>query len=108
MRIIADLHIHTGFSRATSKAMTLPNIACWARLKGINLVGTGDFTHPEHFADIKKLLVSTGNGLFVLKEDVKDPDAVRDILRDGGRKAREVAEATMQRVREATGIVTTR
>lgn len=80
MRIIADLHIHTGFSRATSKEMTLPNLAYWARLKGINLIGTGDFTHPEHFANIEKLLTDAGGGLFVLKKEAKDPDAVRFML----------------------------
>ena len=80
MRIIADLHIHTGFSRATSKDMTLPNLAHWAGLKGISLIGTGDFTHPEHFANIEELLTSDGNGLFVLKEQADDPEAVRFML----------------------------
>ncbi|MBI5561094.1 MAG: DNA helicase UvrD [Deltaproteobacteria bacterium] len=65
MRIIADLHIHTKYSRATSKDMTLPNISLWAKRKGINLVSTGDFTHPAHFESIKKTLAPEGNGLFV-------------------------------------------
>jgi len=68
MRIIADLHIHSGYSRATSKQMTLDTLALWARLKGIGLIGTGDFTHPAHFASIEEQLEPTGNGLFVLKK----------------------------------------
>ena len=80
MRIIADLHIHTGFSRATSQKMTLPKLARWAKLKGINLIGTGDFTHPKHFANIEKNLTDAGNGLFVLKKEKDDPDATRFML----------------------------
>ncbi len=80
MRIIADLHIHTGFSKATSKEMTLPKLARWAGLKGLNLIGTGDFTHPKHFANIEKLLTEAGNGLFVLNKEANDPSAVRFML----------------------------
>src|SRR3989337_2806451 len=67
MRIIADLHIHSRYSRATSREMTLETLALWAKLKGIGLIGTGDFTHPAHFASIEEKLEPTGNGLFVLK-----------------------------------------
>ena len=67
MRIIADLHIHSGYSRATSKEMTLESVAHWAALKGINLVGTGDFTHPAHFSSIEEKLAPAGNGLFTLR-----------------------------------------
>ncbi len=74
MRIIADLHIHSKYSRATSKNLDLPTIGAWARRKGINVVGTGDFTHPAHFADIEELLVPAGRGLFRLKTD-KDDDS---------------------------------
>ena len=48
MKIIADLHVHSKYSRATSKSMDVNNIAYWAKRKGINLVGTGDFTHPTY------------------------------------------------------------
>jgi PHP family Zn ribbon phosphoesterase len=47
MRVIADFHIHTKYSRATSKDMDLEHIASFADKKGINVVGTGDFTHPK-------------------------------------------------------------
>ena len=51
MKLIADLQIHSRFSRATSTELTLPNIEKYARIKGLNLLGTGDFTHPKWLAD---------------------------------------------------------
>ena len=45
--IIADLHIHSRFSRACSSQLNIPNLVKWARVKGLELLGTGDFTHPE-------------------------------------------------------------
>ena len=51
---IADLHIHSLFSRATSREMNLEGISRWARWKGIKLVGTGDFTHPEWLKHLKQ------------------------------------------------------
>ena len=63
-RIIADLHVHSGYSRATSKDMNVATMALWAKKKGINLLGTGDFTHPIHFANLKAALKSAGNGLY--------------------------------------------
>jgi uncharacterized protein (TIGR00375 family) len=67
MRFIADLHIHSKFSRATSRDMTLDNVAHWAKIKGLSLVATGDFTHPEWFFLIKERLEPEGNGFFRLK-----------------------------------------
>jgi uncharacterized protein (TIGR00375 family) len=67
MKIIADLHVHSKYSRATSKDMDVYNIGLWAGYKGINLVGTGDFTHPEYLKELKKGLIPQGNGLFVLR-----------------------------------------
>jgi len=67
MRFTADLHIHSKFSRATSRDMTLDNIAHWAKIKGITLVASGDFTHPEWFFLIKEKLEPEGNGFFRLK-----------------------------------------
>ncbi len=64
MRVIADFHIHSKFSRATSPNMVLDQIAKWAQWKGINVVGTGDFTHPLWFSEIKSKLKPSGNGLF--------------------------------------------
>jgi uncharacterized protein (TIGR00375 family) len=69
MRIIADLHIHSKYSRACSKDLTLPNISQWCGYKGIDLVATGDFTHPAWFSHIKEQLEPTGTGLFKIKEE---------------------------------------
>ncbi|WP_297209120.1 MULTISPECIES: endonuclease Q family protein [Thermodesulfovibrio] len=63
----ADLHIHSKFSRATSKDMNLENIEQWSQIKGIKLIGTGDFTHPEWIREIENKLNEAGNGLFTLK-----------------------------------------
>ncbi len=57
IRVIADLHIHSRFSRATSQQMNIKEIARFARIKGLNLVGTGDFTHPEWLREIQETLV---------------------------------------------------
>jgi len=64
MKFIADFHIHSKYSRATSKDMDLEHIAEWAKLKGIELMGTGDFTHPLWLSELKKKLKPMGNGLF--------------------------------------------
>ena len=56
MRVIADLHIHSRFSRATSKTLTIANLEKYARIKGVNLIGTGDFTHPSWLNELKKEL----------------------------------------------------
>jgi uncharacterized protein (TIGR00375 family) len=64
MDFIADLHIHSRFSRATSREMEIPHLAVAAKRKGIQLLATGDFTHPEWFALLKEHLKPAGNGLF--------------------------------------------
>ena len=64
MRLIADLHIHSRYSRATSPQTDLPNLARWAKIKGIDILGTGDFTHPDWFNELKANLVPEGNGLY--------------------------------------------
>lgn len=64
MKFIADFHIHSKYSIATSKDMDFENISQWAKWKGINLVGTGDFTHPLWFNEIKRKLKPCDNGLF--------------------------------------------
>ena len=56
MPIISDLHIHSRFSRACSNAITLPKLEQYAKIKGIDLLGTGDFTHPKWFEEIKRTL----------------------------------------------------
>ena len=70
MRFIADLHIHSYLSRATSKDLNLEHLYRWAQLKGISLVGTGDFTHPRWFAELREKLVPTEGGVFMLREDI--------------------------------------
>ena len=54
---IADLHIHSRYAFACSKALTLDNLAGWGRRKGINLLATGDFTHPRWAAELRASLV---------------------------------------------------
>lgn len=95
MPFIADLHIHSHYSRATSKASHLFGLAAWAAVKGIGVVGSGDFTHPAWFAHLHENLQPAEPGLFTLKADVgcdwsallppglqpaMDPRAVRFIL----------------------------
>src|SRR3990170_570441 len=63
---IADFHIHSKYSRATSPLMDLENLDKWARIKGIKVLGTGDFTHPKWFEEIKKELEPAEAGLFRL------------------------------------------
>lgn len=61
--IIADLHIHSRFSRACSKNITFENLVKWARIKGLDILGTGDFTHPIWLSEIKEL-EDRGKGLY--------------------------------------------
>ncbi len=61
--MIADLHIHSRFSRACSKDLNFDNLVKWARIKGLNLLGTGDFTHPVWIQEIKDKLIEK-NGLY--------------------------------------------
>jgi len=67
MRFAADLHIHSKYSRATSPRMNLESLGQWARVKGIKLMGTGDFTHPAWFGELKEKLDPAEPGLFALK-----------------------------------------
>ena len=67
MRKICDFHIHSKYSRAVSQQMTIDTIGQWAKWKGIDVVGTGDFTHPKWFVEIKNKLTEDGSGLLSLK-----------------------------------------
>ena len=67
---IADLHIHSKYSRATSKECVPEFLDKWARRKGIDLIGTGDFTHPAWRDELKEKLVPAEEGLYVLKNDL--------------------------------------
>ena len=67
MEFIADFHIHSKYSRATSKNMDLENLDKWAKIKGIKVLGTGDFTHPEWLKNLKEELEPAESGLYKLK-----------------------------------------
>ena len=96
MRQILDLHIHSKYSRSCSPQLTLENIDAACRIKGVDIIATGDFTFPEWFSDIKNKLIETeaGSGLYKLKS-AKD-DRIKFILstevaliyKDGGRARR--------------------
>jgi uncharacterized protein (TIGR00375 family) len=68
------LHIHSRFSRATSEQMNLKEIARYAKIKGLQLVGTGDFTHPQWLSEIRQTLIpEADSGLFKLADDTDSP-----------------------------------
>lgn len=69
MELITDLHIHSHYSRATSKEMNLRGLYRWGKIKGINIIGTGDFTHPQYFREIQTLLEPAEAGLYKLKDE---------------------------------------
>lgn len=69
MKGIADLHIHSRYSRATSKQGTPEYLDLWARKKGISILGTGDFTHPQWREELKEKLIPAEDGLYCLKEE---------------------------------------
>ena len=71
MRIIADLHIHSRFSRATSSRLTPAYLDRWARIKGIGLLGTGDCTHPRWLAELREQLDEGEEGFYTLKKTVR-------------------------------------
>ena len=71
MYYYTDLHIHSKYSRATSKSLNLEELAIWAKKKGLNLIGTGDFTHPAWFEEIKEKLVEADDGTFRLKPEIE-------------------------------------
>ena len=72
MRYIADLHIHSKYSRACSKDLDLEHNRAWALKKGINIVGTGDFTHPAWFKELSQKLAPAAPGLFKLAGSTDD------------------------------------
>ena len=74
MRFIADLHIHSKYSIATSNDLSPEIIWKWAQLKGITVIGTGDFTHPAWLGELRKKLEPAENGLYSLKKNVQSYD----------------------------------
>jgi uncharacterized protein (TIGR00375 family) len=84
MRIIADLHFHSRFSRACSPDLTIPNLEKTAAFKGVQLLGTGDFTHPGWMAEIREMLEPAEKGLYkvrkeflISRSDLSRPPATR-------------------------------
>lgn len=76
----ADLHIHSRFSRATSKALTIPNLAAWAGAKGIDVLATGDFTHPVWRQELRDgLELDENTGLYRLKKPLSRDEFSREI-----------------------------
>lgn len=73
---IADFHIHSKYSRATSKDCVPEVLEFWARRKGIGVIGTGDFTHPAWREELKEKLAPSGEGLYALKDDFRKEDKV--------------------------------
>jgi len=74
LRVVADLHIHSRFSRATSQKMSITEITRFARIKGLTLVGTGDFTHPKWFSELNQELAEvSGTNLYGSKKHPESP-----------------------------------
>lgn len=74
VKVIADLHIHSCYSRATSKRMHIKEISKFAKIKGLNLVGTGDFTHPKWLKELQEVLVfEPDTSLYKLAENPESP-----------------------------------
>ena len=72
MKFIADLHVHSHFSRATSRTLDPEHLSLWAQKKGITVVGTGDFTHPGWVSELRDKLIETEPGLYGLKPAVRE------------------------------------
>jgi uncharacterized protein (TIGR00375 family) len=81
MRYIADLHIHSPFSRATSKSSNLAGLAAWSAVKGIDVIGTGDFTHPGWFRQLRENLQPAEPGFFKLKDT-----SIEQVFDTGGKE----------------------
>ena len=69
MKFTADLHVHSKYSRATSKQCDLEHLSLWGKRKGIQVVGTGDFTHPGWLEELREKLEPAEEGLFGLKRE---------------------------------------
>ncbi len=75
MKFIADFHIHSKYSRATSPQMDLENLDKFAKIKGIKVLSTSDFTHPEWFKNLKEKLEPAEPGLYKLKSKIQNSDS---------------------------------
>ena len=104
MRFVADFHIHSRFSIATSKLLVPEHLDYWGRLKGIGVVGTGDFTHPGWVKELKEKLVPAEPGLFRLKEGLV-LDEVAGHPWAGGKEVRFVLTAEISNIYKRDGRV---
>ncbi len=105
----ADLHIHSRFSRATSSRLTIPHLAAWAGVKGIDVLATGDFTHPVWRQELRDALeLDEKSGLFRLKNPLTRSDVAREIPHLAGMKPREplfMLEAEISSIYKKNGAV---
>lgn len=74
MAFMADFHVHSRYSIATSPEMAPEGLWKWAQIKGIRVIGTGDFTHPEYFRELSEKLEPSSEGLYALKKDFRSSD----------------------------------
>jgi uncharacterized protein (TIGR00375 family) len=104
MRYIADLHIHSPFSRATSKSSNLAGLAAWSAVKGIDVIGTGDFTHPGWFRQLRKNLQPAEPGFFRLR-DGNIPPILDAVSTDKAKACRFVLTAEISSIYKKHGSV---
>ena len=98
----ADLHVHSKFSRATSRDCDLEHLALWAGRKGIGVVATGDFTHPGWLAQIEEKLVPAEPGLFRLRPEVEE-EACRSLGQPAGQSVRFVLQVEISTIYKKDG-----
>jgi uncharacterized protein (TIGR00375 family) len=101
MKFIADLHVHSKYSRATSKNATLEGFYQWANIKGMQVVGTGDFTHPGWFRELREKLIPAEPGLFRLKKKPRTPGLPG--LTSGGSEVRFCLSAEISTIYKKAG-----
>lgn len=105
MRVVADLQIHSKYSRAVSREMTIPNIAMWAKKKGIDLVATGDWTHPLWLKELQENLTEEEEGIYGYgKIKFLLATEISSIFSQGGRTRRVHTLIWVPSFREAYGI----
>ncbi len=98
---LADLHIHSKYSRATSRDCVPEILELWARRKGLDLIGTGDFTHPAWREELKKKLVPTEEGLYTLKDEFR----MQEDIGDSHRKPRFIVSGEISSIYKKNGKV---
>ncbi len=93
MKFVADLHLHSKYSRACSQSLILENLEAWAVKKGIQVLATSDWTHPVWFLELKNKLEQAENGLYQLKQSTKEvyflpSTEISSIYTQGGKQRR--------------------